>query len=49
MYSLMDKTYLGELITTSSLQSQHFVNTLIVIDTKRVDGVKRELLEARQC
>jgi hypothetical protein len=49
MYGLVDKTYLEEPITTSSLQSQDFVNTLMVIDTRRVDRVERELLEARQC
>jgi hypothetical protein len=49
MYGLVDKTYIGELTTTSSLQSQDFVNTLMVMDTRRVDGVERESLDTRQC
>jgi hypothetical protein len=49
MYGLVDKTYIGEPTTTSSLQSQDFVDTLMVMDTKRVDRVERELLDAGQC
>jgi hypothetical protein len=48
MYGLVDKTYIGEPTTTSSLQSQDFVNTLMVMDTRRVDGVERESLDAGQ-
>jgi hypothetical protein len=49
MYGLVNKIYIGELITTVSLQSQDFVNTFMVMDTRRIDGVKRELLDAEQC
>jgi hypothetical protein len=49
MYGLVDKTYIEELTTTSSLQSQDFVDTLMVIDTRRVDGVERESLDTGQC
>jgi hypothetical protein len=49
MYGLVDKTYIGELTTTSSLQSQDFVDTLMVMDTRRVDGVERKSLDAKQC
>jgi hypothetical protein len=49
MYGLVDKTYIGEPTTTSPLQSQDFVDTLIVIDTRRVDEVEGELLNAGQC
>jgi hypothetical protein len=49
MYGLVDKTYIGEPTTTSSLQSQDFVNTLMVIDTRRVDGVERKSLDTGQC
>jgi hypothetical protein len=48
MYGLVDKTYIGKLTTTSSLQSQDFINTLMVMDTRRVDGVEGELLDAGQ-
>jgi hypothetical protein len=48
MYGLVDKTYIGELTTTSSLQSQDFVDTLMVMDTRRVDGVERKSLNAEQ-
>jgi hypothetical protein len=46
MYGLVDKTYIEELITSSSFQSQDFVDTLMVMDTRRVDGVERRLLDA---
>jgi hypothetical protein len=46
MYSLVDKTYIEEPTTTSPLQSQDFVDT--VMDTRRVDRVERESLNARQ-
>jgi hypothetical protein len=49
MYGLMDKTYIGEPTTTSSLQSQDFVSTLMVMDTRRVDGVERKSLNTGQC
>jgi hypothetical protein len=49
MYGLVDKTYIGEPTTTFSLQSQDFVDTLIVMDTRRVDGVEGESLDAGQC
>jgi hypothetical protein len=49
MYGLVGKTYIGELTTTSPLQSQDFVNTLMVMDTRRVDGVERESLNTGQC
>jgi hypothetical protein len=49
MYGLVDKTYIGEPTTTSSLQSQDFVDTLIVINTRRVDGVERKSLNTKQC
>jgi hypothetical protein len=45
----VDKTYIGEPTTTSSLQSQDFVDTFMVMDTRRVDGVERELLDVEQC
>jgi hypothetical protein len=48
MYGLVDKTYIGELTTTFSLQSQDFVDTLMVMDTRRVDGVERESLDTEQ-
>jgi hypothetical protein len=48
IYDLMDKTYIGEPTTTSSLQSQDFVNTLMVMDTRRVDGVERKSLDTGQ-
>jgi Zinc knuckle len=44
MYGLVDKIYIGELTTTSSLQSQDFVDTLMVMNTRRVDGVERKSL-----
>jgi hypothetical protein len=46
---MVDKTYIREPTTTSPLQSQDFVNTLIIIDTRRVDRVKRKSLNAEQC
>jgi hypothetical protein len=46
MYGLVD---IEEPTTTSSLQSQDFVNTLMVIDTRRIDGVERKLLNTEQC
>jgi hypothetical protein len=49
MYGLVDKTNIEELTTTSSLQSQDFVDTLMVMDSKRVDGVERESLDTGQC
>jgi hypothetical protein len=49
MYGLVDKTYIGEPTTTSSLQSQDFVNILMVMDTRRVDGVEKESLDTGQC
>jgi hypothetical protein len=49
MYGLVDKTYIEEPITTSSLQSQDFVDTLMVIDTRRVDEVERKSLDTEQC
>jgi hypothetical protein len=49
MYSLVDKTYIGEPTTTFSLQSQDFVNTLMVMDTRRVDEVEGKSLNAGQC
>jgi hypothetical protein len=49
MYSLVNKIYIGESITTSSLQSQDFVDIFMVIDTRRVDEVERKLLNAEQC
>jgi hypothetical protein len=49
MYGLVEKTYIGEPTTTSSLQSQDFVDTLMIMDTRRVDEVKGESLDARQC
>jgi hypothetical protein len=45
MYGLVDKIYFEELITIFSPQSQDFVNILMVIDTKRIDRVERELLK----
>jgi hypothetical protein len=48
IYGLVDKTYIGELTTTFSLQSQDFVDTLMVIDTRRVDGVEKKSLNAEQ-
>jgi hypothetical protein len=45
MYGLVDKTYIGEPTTTSPLQSQDFVNTLMVKDTRRVDEVKEKSLD----
>jgi hypothetical protein len=39
----------GSITTTSPLQSQDFVDTLIVIDTRRVDGVERKSLDTGQC
>jgi hypothetical protein len=45
MYGLVNKTYLEELTTTFSLQSQDFVDTFMVIDIRSVDGVERKLLE----
>jgi hypothetical protein len=47
MYGLVDKTYIKKPTTTSPLQSQDFVDTFMVMDTKKVDGVKRELLDTR--
>jgi hypothetical protein len=44
MYGLVDKIYLRELITIFSLQSQDFVDILIVMNTKRVDRVEKESL-----
>jgi hypothetical protein len=49
MYGLVDKTYIGEPTTTSSFQSQDFVDTLMVIDTRRVDRVERKSLDTGQC
>jgi hypothetical protein len=49
MYGLVDKTYIREPTATSSLQSQDFVNTLMVMDTRRVDGVERKSLDTEQC
>jgi hypothetical protein len=49
MYGLVDKTYIREPITTSLLQSQDFVDILMVIDTRRVEGVERESLDTGQC
>jgi hypothetical protein len=49
MYGLVDKTYIGEPTTTSPLQSQDFVDTLMVMDTRRVDRVKRGSLDVEQC
>jgi hypothetical protein len=46
MYGLVDKIYIREPTSISSLQSQDFVDTLIVINTRRVDGVERESLDA---
>jgi hypothetical protein len=43
----MDKTYLEELTTTSPPQFQDFINILMIIDARRVDGVEKKLLEAR--
>jgi hypothetical protein len=45
----VDKTYIGELITTSPLQSQDFVDIFMVMDTRRVDGVERGSLDTEQC
>jgi hypothetical protein len=49
MYGLVDKIYIEKPTTTSSLQSQDFVDTLMIMDTRRVDRVERESLNARQC
>jgi hypothetical protein len=49
MYGLVDKTYIKKPTTTFSLQSQDFVDTLMVMDTRRVDGVERESLDTGQC
>jgi hypothetical protein len=49
MYGLVDKTYFRELTITSNLQSQDFVDTPIIIDTRRVDRVERKSLDAEQC
>jgi hypothetical protein len=49
MYGLVDKTYIEEPTTTSSLQSQDFVDTLMIMDTRRVDGVERKSLDTGQC
>jgi hypothetical protein len=49
MYGLVDKTYIREPTTTSSLQSQDFIDTFMIMDTRRVDGVERKSLNAEQC
>jgi hypothetical protein len=49
MYGLVDKTYIREPITSSSLQSQDFVDTFMVMDTERVNGVERKSLDTGQC
>jgi hypothetical protein len=49
MYGLVDKTYIGKPTTISSSQSQDFVDIFMVMDTRRVDGVKRESLDTKQC
>jgi hypothetical protein len=48
MHGLVNKTYIGEPTTTSSLQSQDFVDTLMVMDTRKVDGVERKSLDTEQ-
>jgi hypothetical protein len=48
MYGLVDKTYLEEPTTTSPLQSQDFVNTLMVIDIRKVNKVERKSLDTEQ-
>jgi hypothetical protein len=49
IYGLVNKTYIEKPTTTSPLQFQDFVNTLMVIDTRRVDGNDRKSLDTGQC
>jgi hypothetical protein len=48
MYGLVDKIYIGEPTTTSSLQSQDFVNILMVMDIRKIDEVEGKSLNTEQ-